>query len=266
MSKSKWKHPNAQKHAVFSKFLIIDGEDPRQFQKLVDELAEEWQPEGTTEQDTVLDIAKGIWLKRRFQLFLMVKATRNAANPDHPSYDERMGLAAFLTRAKMCPEDAFSHGSHFLPKEQLEPLMQAYPKTNFKSETEWLAAIENAITSSLFPIYDAVYSDSETAYYALLKSAATFSDDLFERVIAVDERLNAMIDRAIKRLVQIKAMKQVLDHSLKEAKGETIKLPERKNAGRVQSRSSCYQLNAQKLEPARVHISLPTIKDCILPK
>jgi hypothetical protein len=196
---------------------------------LVDELAEEWQPEGKTEHDAVLDIAKGIWLKRRFQLFLMVKATRDAGNPDHPSYDERIGLAAFLAYAKNSPEDAFSHGSHYLRKEQLESLMKGYPKTNFKSETEWFAAIENAITSTLFPIYDAVYSDSET-YYALMNSAATFSDDLFDRAIALDERLNAMIDRATKRLIQIKAMKQVLGHTSKEPKGEVIKLRERKSS------------------------------------
>jgi hypothetical protein len=159
MRKSKWKHPNAQKHAVFSKFLIIDGEDPRQFEKLVDELAEEWQPEGKTEHDAVLDIAKGIWLKRRFQLFLMVKATRN-----HRSYDERKGLAVFLARAKISPEDAFSRGSHFLRKDQLDALMKAYPKAKFKSETEWFAAIEQEITSSLFPLYDAVYSEHHSLF------------------------------------------------------------------------------------------------------
>jgi hypothetical protein len=151
---------------------------------------------GKTEHDAVLDIAKGIWLKRRFQLFLMVKATGNAGNPDHPSYDERIGLAAFLAHAKMSPEDGFSHGSHFLRKVQLESLVKAYPETNFKSETEWFAAIENAITSTLFPIYDAAYLDSEETYLALKLSAATFSDDLFDRAIALDERLNAMIDRA----------------------------------------------------------------------
>jgi hypothetical protein len=227
MTKSKWKHPNAQKHAVFSKFFIIGGEDRRKFQKLVDEIAEEWQPEGTSEHDATFEIAKGIWLKRRFQLFLMVKATRNAANPDHPSYDERLGLAAFLTYAKTSPDDPFSHGSHFLRKEQLRSLMDAYPKTNFKSETEWFAAIEKAITSSLFPIYDAVYSDVET-YHALMKSAATFSDDLFDRAIALDERLNAIIDRATKRLIQLKTMKQALGWN--EPKGEVIKLPERKSS------------------------------------
>ena len=228
MRKSKWKHPNAQKHAVFSKFLIIGGEDRHQFENLVDELAEEWQPEGKTEHDAVLDIAKGIWLKRRFQLFLMVEGTRNAGNPDHPSYDERLGLAAFLARTKNSPEDAFSHGSNFLRRELLEALMKECPKTNFKSEAEWLAAVQKA-SNSMSAVFDAVYSNSET-YYALMNPAATFSGDLFQRAIAVDERLNAMIDRATKRLIQIKAMKQALGHAPKEAKVEVIKLPERKSS------------------------------------
>jgi hypothetical protein len=157
----------------------------------------------------------------------MVKAIRNAANPDHPSYDERSGLAAFLARAKISPEDAFSHGSHFLRKDQLDALMKAYPKAKFKSETEWFAAMEQEITSSLFPLYDAVYSEPET-YYPLLLSAATFSDSLFDRAIALDERLNAMIDRATKRLIQIKAMKQMFGRAPEKPKGELIKLQSEK--------------------------------------
>ena len=108
-------------------------------------------------------------------------------------------------------------------------MQEQCPKENFKSEAEWFAAIEKEITSSLFPIYDVVYSTPES-YLALKNSAATFSGDLFERAIALDERLNAMIDRATKRLIQIKAMKQALGHAPKVAKGEVIKLPERKSS------------------------------------
>jgi hypothetical protein len=61
---------------------------------------------------------------------------------------------------------------------------------------------------------------------------ATFSDNLFDRAIALDERLNAMIDRAIKRLIHIKAMKQMLGHTPKKPKAEVIKLPERKSSVR----------------------------------
>jgi len=38
-----------------------------------------------------------------------------------------------------------------------------------------------------------------------------------------------MIDRATKRLIQIKAMKQMLGHASKKPKAEVIKLPERES-------------------------------------
>lgn len=45
-----------------------------------------------------------------------------------------------------------------------------------------------------------------------LKRAA-LSSDLFEQELALEERLDAMVDRAVKRLVQAKAMKQMLDQT-----------------------------------------------------
>jgi hypothetical protein len=53
-------------------------------------------------------------------------------------------------------------------------------------------------------------SDShEVTPFGPIRSAA-LSSDLFEQELALDERLDAMIDRAIKRLIQTKAMKQML--------------------------------------------------------
>ncbi len=45
---------------------------------------------------------------------------------------------------------------------------------------------------------------------ALRRSAETVSGELFKQELALDERLDAMIDRALKRLIQTKAMKQML--------------------------------------------------------
>jgi hypothetical protein len=80
--------------------------------------------------------------------------------------------------------------------------------------------------TSLLPLYDSFYSDE--LHLGLMHAAATFSGDLFERAIAIDERLNAMIDCATKRLIQIKAMKQMLGHAPKPPKGEVVKLSVRK--------------------------------------
>jgi hypothetical protein len=44
----------------------------------------------------------------------------------------------------------------------------------------------------------------------LSSSAANLSNDLFKQELALDERLDAMEDRAVKRLIQTKAMKQML--------------------------------------------------------
>jgi hypothetical protein len=130
MPRSKSKHPNAQKHAVFSKFLILPGEDPRQFDKLIDEVADEWQPEGKSEHDAALDIAKGMWLKRRVQLFLMIEGMKNAGDPNHPSFDERIRLQFFLAYAELNPETAFFHGKRFIPKELLDAFIKQFPRTD----------------------------------------------------------------------------------------------------------------------------------------
>jgi len=45
---------------------------------------------------------------------------------------------------------------------------------------------------------------------SLLQSSATLTQDLFKHELSLDERLDSMIDRAIKRLVHTKMMKQMM--------------------------------------------------------
>ncbi len=58
MSNQQWKRPNALKHEVFAAAAIIPGEDRWEFEELHSSLIQEWQPDGPTEEDAVLDIAK----------------------------------------------------------------------------------------------------------------------------------------------------------------------------------------------------------------
>jgi hypothetical protein len=52
----------------------------------------------------------------------------------------------------------------------------------------------------------------------LSQSSATVWGDLFKEELMLDERLDAMIDRALKRLIHAKAMKQMLRQTVIEAK------------------------------------------------
>ena len=94
MRNQKWRHPNAFKHGVFASMAIVPGEDPREFEELHSAVVEEWTPAGATEQDAVLTIAKGMWLKRRVQKFFQAQLFKCVLDPKHPLFDE-----AFSSRA-----------------------------------------------------------------------------------------------------------------------------------------------------------------------
>ena len=75
--------------------------------------------------------------------------------------------------------------------------------------SEWAQAVINEINSVLLPATLGGLKEMADVV-GLSQSAATLSNDLFKQELALDERLDAIIDRAVKRLIQTKAMKQML--------------------------------------------------------
>jgi len=173
-------------------------------------------------------MAKGMWLKRRSQRFFDIQLTKNISDPHHPSYDECFTLKAFAALLRSQPEDAFDNfANRCLTGHSIRYLQDKVPRKKFGSYSKWTEAMINEISAVLIP--SLTIKDREgQQWLGMIQSAGTFSAEVFDREIALDERLNAMIDRATKRLIQIKAMKQMLRlASANETKGELIKLPER---------------------------------------
>ena len=202
------KLPNAQKHGAFAKALILPGEDQREFEQLHAALVEEWAPIGPTEEDAVLDIAIGMWRKRRVQKFLEAKATAAAFDPDHPAYDEAAALRNFAIILDTVPHRAFEEYTRNLRPDKIKHLQQKVPRSAFPSREKWVEAMKKEITSVLVPTIEQFGQPPNEML--LMQSAAILSDNAFKQELALDERINAMIDRAIKRLIQTKAMKQML--------------------------------------------------------
>ncbi len=210
------KQPNAQKHGVFAAAAILLGEDRQEFEELHSAVILEWTPDGATEEDAVLTIAKAIWRKRRVQKFLEVQLATNALNPKHPSYDEPLGLIRLVNHMTAEPEDGFEkYAAHCLRPDKIHYLRQKFPRSDFESTSEWAQAVINEISSVLLP---ATLGDLKemAEVVGLSQSAATLSNDLFKQELALDERLDAIIDRAVKRLIQTKAMKQMLTQTSTE--------------------------------------------------
>lgn len=209
MRKEKWKKPNAYKHGVFTPVMIVPGEDPKEFIELLKDLVEEWAPEGPTEEDAVHTIAKCIWRKMRAQKYLQAYRERNSFDPKHPAYEEALGLGAFAVLVTAKPETASPYAKTLLRADKIDHLQQKVPRSNFNSAAEWGRAIANEITSVLIP--DSTIKDQQLANMsALMQSAAIYSNEIVQQEVALEERLDAMIDRATRRLIQTKGMKQVL--------------------------------------------------------
>jgi hypothetical protein len=208
MRNQKWKRPNAHKHGVFGATAILPGEDEREFDELHSALVEEWLPAGATEEDAVLSIAKAVWRKRRVQRFLEVQVLSNRLDPSHPTYMENMGLQGLAMAMELFPGTGFEdYASRYLRVARIEYLKQKVPPSDFGSILDW----EQAVLSEIHSLMGRGISTPPTTQLVLLeRSAIAVSGDLFKQELALDERLDAMIDRAVKRLIQTKAMKQML--------------------------------------------------------
>jgi hypothetical protein len=208
MSNQKWKRPNALKHGVFAATAILPGEDRREFEELHTSLIKEWQPEGPTEEDTVKDLAKLIWRKDRLQRLLQIQLTKNSLDQNHSTYDEELALKVFANVVAQTPETAFEEWTRCLRPERTRQLLEKCPRAKFKTPAEWVAAVVDEINSlmleTIVPVPEILQVDRLGA------SASLFSDDLLKQELILDGHLSALIDRAVKRLVQIKAMKQML--------------------------------------------------------
>ncbi len=149
-------------------------------------------------------------------------------DPGHAAYDEAHALRAFCEILKFAP-DEFMFAQGLLSDENLDHLKRKFSRENFQSDSEWFGAIQSEVTSVLLPEAERSVDSAEVL---TARDAAFFSQEVVKNELAVDERIEAMIDRAVKRLVQAKAVKQMLGtNSPNERSGQPKRLPSNKPDG-----------------------------------
>jgi hypothetical protein len=181
-------------------------------------LIAEWNPVGPTEQDAVFTIAKSMWRKRRMQLFLENDMQRCSTDPDHVAYDEAHVLRCFCQILESSADKPENVELRFrlLSAENRDHLRRKFPRHDFQSTSEWIRAIQNEVTSVLLP--EAERFDRSEIWIS--RDAAFFTQEVVKHELAVDERLDATMDRAVKRLVQAKAYKQMLGSASANGRGD----------------------------------------------
>jgi hypothetical protein len=171
------KVPPAFKYGAYAKTTILPGEDPAAFEKLHQDLIADLSPEGALENDIVANIARLVWRKQNLETLRIAEFAR-------AHYEQIM---------KRIPKDAMKF--ELLPTVTIQKVDPAVQE----------AAVEAA-----------VWQVKKELGYAVTfienKGIATF-DGLAED-LEIEEKINALIEKSLKRLLFIKGMKSLSPTSI----------------------------------------------------
>lgn len=165
----KQRHP-ALKHAGYSATTILPGENEAEFKKLHRELISELAPNGALEDDIVATITHLLWRKRNLGTFRIAEFARQHVRE---------------IRATMIP--AIDYGA---PKSDESVEFE-------KAFIEKSEAAECRGRKELGEQYALVEMGEEATFDRLLKH------------LEVQERLDAMIDKCLKRLLFVRGLKSI---------------------------------------------------------
>ena len=201
MSKSRSKR-NALKHGASAQEVMLWSESYEDYEALRAGLHDEWSPQGKTEEYEVNTLLDLLWRRRRldrYEQIIMQKrlnVVREANQTSHhienlrsfaPNFNEAKGVEQIEVMLS-----------------QLSPLYsntirQRWPLREGEDPNTWGTKIASGLTAWKVP----VRHEEGDEFIEIVDL------DAIDQDLARIERLDAMIDRTIKRLMQIKTMKQM---------------------------------------------------------
>lgn len=217
MSKRKQNNKNALKHGAFATETILQGESVAEYEKLRAAVYEEWRPEGVTEEFEADKLVKLMWRRRRLERYEQINTDehidlmrRQTIMSHHwenlKSLSPQFGSAATA-------EDVEAILSE-LSEMYANAIRSNWPLVEGTDPAEWGKKIEKGLKAvELGPRWE-----GPTAFVEAFRPEDI--DIELERL----ERIDALIERTIKRLVQLKAMKQMLPAPPKDVSRKGAKL------------------------------------------
>ena len=194
---------NALKHGVFSNVGVLPGENGAEFQVLHQELKVEFKPSGPFEEDLVLDLAKCLWRKSRLGIYQRAAWAAKAWQPylidkNEPDFD----LDYALTRRGI---------------DQMQKLLGNLNAIQARAEADSkvMPAIQEFNTQAEKLVKADGIDPEEILREGIIDLQLGMLSDLVTRDSLKNElellgRLDSRIDRLMKKLMQLKAMKSMV--------------------------------------------------------
>ncbi len=205
--------------------VLLPGEDPKQFDELVQALNDEWQPDGFIEEDTVITLADYIW--RRDRLDALLTKERFGRRP--PDRNEGMKLLLGWALKNLDEPDKLRNKiveelkGRIFPRvmnrdsgilQAIHALQPVLKGTEFWNQLPPAANVIDRAFETLFDAFGINQEKRQTvmdSYWKDLEQwTIVMTAEEFERELGLRERLDSMIDRCIKRLLHLKAGKRMV--------------------------------------------------------
>ena len=135
---------NAMKHGAYSEMTILPHEDPKEFEALLEAVKEDYDPQGPTQEDKVLSIAKILWRKRRIARVQQDEVAKAAKRRRSTEWYNNLQL-----NGKRVREDFDSLEKQFrirscrkrLPKKYAEFYANHCLRKSYDSDKDWAKAV-----------------------------------------------------------------------------------------------------------------------------
>jgi hypothetical protein len=199
---------NAKKHGAFAELIILPGEDAEEFEALHNSLIDEWDPQGPVEDDRVLSLAQNLWRKlrcRRYNRDQIMKFEKKMRTMEAFEKKQIDGLINLLEQIEsgeppLSEKDLLTK----LPKSWVAFFKKNVPRKKYDTDSDWLAAVAENISDPLEKWF-VEHATTPTIEEELVD----FNGRTFAKNLALEERIDAKIDKDIVSLGRMKTMQSM---------------------------------------------------------
>jgi hypothetical protein len=177
-------HPSL-KHGIYSTLTLLPGENPDDFEKLYKKVKADLSPSGPLEEDIVAQISRLLWRKQNLAIFSIADRARNRYSIIRGEQTEDGRIIKRFTL------------NIFDSDNRLVKQVDNSDRPEAAAEREAREAIEAKARRTLGETYELVKIGKTATVGQLLSD------------LAVEERLDAMIERCMKRLLFLRGLKSI---------------------------------------------------------
>jgi hypothetical protein len=193
------------KHGAYAAEPIIKGERPEDFDELHRDFIKEFTPCGRLEEEVVLAIARYTWRKHRGARFYAQEAAWLQSHPDMEKLAHLEDVCAAMKQFTT-PTEALSFVQN-LPNPFRDQIYKDFDPPPDDAGPDWTRRLVERI--ELIADEAAIAFAKHGRHPSVMAQRACKLQELEAKHVLVDERLDHLIDKSIKRLAMLKMLKEV---------------------------------------------------------